>query len=68
MENKLYSEKEKDFCIKNALHENNLLLFNMIKEHIEELVITTCLQFKRETLLLMGKDYPYNDVKEIHPL
>ena len=45
MEDKIYSELEKEFYVKQGIWENNNILFNMVKEHIDHLITQRILKF-----------------------
>lgn len=48
MQNKVYSEEEKDFFVKQGIWENNNILFNMIKDDIDHLITQRILNFLEE--------------------
>lgn len=48
MQNKVYSEEEKDFFVKQGIWENNNILFKMIKDDIDHLITQRILNFLEE--------------------
>lgn len=45
MEDKKYTEEEKDFYVKQGIWENNNIIFNMIKDDIDHLITQRILKF-----------------------
>lgn len=45
MEDKKYTEEEKDFYVKQGIWQNNNIIFNMIKDDIDFLITQRILKF-----------------------
>jgi hypothetical protein len=45
VKDKIYSETEKNYFVEKAIYENNMLIFEMLKEHINALITQRLIAF-----------------------